>query len=547
METSLDFMSSLLDEIALEGLDGITLAMLWERLQHRPHFPLALDDDSKVFLWECIAVHKEVEIYELLQPRQFVPIYNRYEHIDDELGIVLEAPEKLKDPYHPVVFVKDGDIRGSCSTYETRKCITNDIRYDDVLLLALNQVVEKWGDSLVLVASPKARLLALIGTETNPLIDLSAEEYCLLERIGRSRFLGEVTQGEGGLLSLKANFCKQLHYNRKKLTLKGLITKQLHYMKNRKNQATTGSLFHLTRFYVQRKTKMEFLMKCMCDVLKEKPGQREISKLLRQELGVKETSFKKLFYRPFSKWVKIVTMTHKEYYPNASPKECYTTNGQDKIVRVVQMIKHCSEADENDDNVEEEDETEQKKLSSFAPNIYFDHSKVYIDVPFITQVYNIIKEAGPKGTSALDIGRIITLPRLDVRAMLRNLTRRGYIVSVLQDRGRQKVTRYISKIYGEQNIAYARVKEQAEKEKDVPEEIEPIVSDAEQKTEDKIPSSVNNCTPNGILNKRKFDAIADDKITLPRSKRVRFNDTVEKIIFERYDKEKNDKLSSKTE
>lgn len=44
----------LLEEIALDGLDGITLESLWFRLLHRnltPKFPLKLDDRVKTYLW----------------------------------------------------------------------------------------------------------------------------------------------------------------------------------------------------------------------------------------------------------------------------------------------------------------------------------------------------------------------------------------------------------------------------------------------------------------------------------------------------------------
>lgn len=434
-----DFLSGLLDEVALEGLDGITLPILWFRLQNRPNFPIALDDESKAFLWECIAVHKDIEIHELLSPQIFIPIYNRYEHIDSELGIVLESQEKIIDSY-PIAVVSDGDIRGSCSTYNSRTCITSEVRYDDVLLMSLSQVIEKWGEKLVLVASPKARLLALIGTETNPLLDISLEQYCLLERIGRSRYLGEVTQGEGGLFRLNAPFCKQLHYHRKKLTLKGLVTKQLHYMKNLKGQATTGSLFHLTRFYTPRKTRMEFLMKCMCDILKEKPNNREQSRVLRQELDITEGTFKKLFYRPFQRCVKMMTLPYKEFFPDAPVKETLTTNGQERTLRVVQLLKHYDEID----NVDYDDITDEK--DRFVPlNVHFDFSKLLYDEPLITQVYRIIQEAGSEGITSASVGRKITLPRLDVRTILKELIRQKVLVSVLQERGRQKEKKYIDK------------------------------------------------------------------------------------------------------
>lgn len=455
MGTAFDFLSSLLDEIALEGLDGITLEMLWQRLADRPDFPIALDEDSKSFFWDNVAKHKEIEIYQLPEPREFVPIYDRYDNIDPELGVVLEPPEKIPDPYFPIVQVKEGDVRGSCSTYNTRKCITSDVRCgNEVLLVSLGQAVEKWGNTLVLVASPKLRLLSLIGTEANPLMDLTLESYCMLERIGRSRYFGEVTQGEGGLLSLKAPFCKQLHYYRKKLSEKGLITKQMHYMKMKRGQTSNGCLFHLTRFYVQRKTKMANLMKRLCDLLKLKLRNRETCKTVREELGIKDGTFKKLFYRPFQRWVRLQTVSCKDFYIDGTEKDWYTVGGHEKVVKIVILVRHCD--DEDDD---EEESTGKER--AIPLNVHFDNSRILVGVPLVYQVFQHINEAGPEGISSGDLGRIMTLPRLDIRGLLRILIKKGEVVSLLQDRGRQKVTKYISKAYEAQNLAYSTLKEEA--------------------------------------------------------------------------------------
>ena len=64
----MDFVHDLLDEIALEGLDGITIEALWTRLNHRQRnkqFSLALDEDGKAFLWQRIALLPDLSFYEL--------------------------------------------------------------------------------------------------------------------------------------------------------------------------------------------------------------------------------------------------------------------------------------------------------------------------------------------------------------------------------------------------------------------------------------------------------------------------------------------------
>ena len=64
----MDFMHDVLEEIALEGLDGITVESLWTRLRHRQRpkpFSLALDDEGKNFLWDRLLDVVDLNFFEL--------------------------------------------------------------------------------------------------------------------------------------------------------------------------------------------------------------------------------------------------------------------------------------------------------------------------------------------------------------------------------------------------------------------------------------------------------------------------------------------------
>ncbi|KAG8182951.1 hypothetical protein JTE90_003329 [Oedothorax gibbosus] len=487
MTTSLDFASCILDEISLEGLDGITLETLWQRLKDRPHFPIPVDDDSKKFFWKNIAKVKDIEMYLLPKPRKFVPIFDRYSYVDPVLDIVIDPPFKVPDPHYPIAPVEDGGVRGSCSMYKSRTCITPKVRCSrGVLIKPLEQVVKDYGDSMVLVASPKARLLALIGSETNPLIDMSLEEYCLLERIGRSRYLGEVTQGENGLLCLKAVFCKHLHYYKKKLAKKNLITKQDHVTKTKRGQTSTGSLLHLTRFYVLRKTKMACLLKNVCDILKDRPQNQEACTKIRDMLGSKRSSFKNLFTKTYQKWLGTSIITCRELYPNGTKKDWYTVNGQEKTVKVLQLVKHCEDSDEDS-----EDEDQCVPL-----NVYFDYSKITVGVPFLYQMYCLIKKAGPEGITSGDLGRAMTLPKLEIRNIIRFLERKDHIFSIPRSRGRQTVYSYISNDYKNQSEVYSNYKEQEKRL------FKPDLSNVSAKQENRL---IKTNLSTKVSVKRKFD------------------------------------------
>lgn len=58
--------------------------------------------------------------------------------------------------------------------------------------MALDTVLEKWGEQLVIVACQEARTEALFGLAVDTHLQISEKHYCVLERIGRARHHGEV-------------------------------------------------------------------------------------------------------------------------------------------------------------------------------------------------------------------------------------------------------------------------------------------------------------------------------------------------------------------
>lgn len=445
-DTNLDFVGACIDEIALEGLDGITLSTLWLRLEKRPYFPLSLDDDSKAFIWEFISQHPDIEFYELPEPRKKFVLFNRYDYLDLDIGIVFE-PENIPDDIYPYKAVDEKDIRGSCTTFFTRKNITYIIRDDDRMLLTYEEVIERWEENLVLVASQNQRTLALLGTEINPHLKLNIIQYCMLERIGRSRYHGEVTQGKTGLM-IFGESSKTLYYYRKLLLEKNLITKQVHYEKNHKGQTTVGSLLHLKRFYVERQSKIQIILQKMSELLSEKPEQREIFHKLRNELGVKDNTFKKVIQKTFNRYFKLYIVPYRQIYPNATDKEAKSQNGNEKMLKMIELIKPYDQNEDDDDN---------DKETSTLNETFFNPKNFMIDRPLLSQVFNVIKSEGPKGISAQEIGRTMGIPKLEMRLLCRNLERREVVSTYMQDVGRQRVTKYIAKEYEKDSEIHKKI------------------------------------------------------------------------------------------
>lgn len=75
----MDALDMVLDEVALEGLDGITLSSLWVRLESRqPAFPLTFDPMTREYLWRfLVSGHDEVSFYLLPQDRPPITLYDR--------------------------------------------------------------------------------------------------------------------------------------------------------------------------------------------------------------------------------------------------------------------------------------------------------------------------------------------------------------------------------------------------------------------------------------------------------------------------------------
>lgn len=78
----------------------------------------------------------------------------------------------------------------------------------------------------MIVASQMARRRALMNMDVNPNLELTVMQYIVLERVGRSRYHGEITQGQDSLQAVGED-AKSLFYLRKLLHKQRLITKQV--------------------------------------------------------------------------------------------------------------------------------------------------------------------------------------------------------------------------------------------------------------------------------------------------------------------------------
>jgi general transcription factor 3C polypeptide 1 len=180
-------------------------------------------------------------------------------------------------------------IKGSCSTYFTRKNVFSIIKD-----LSLFEITNKYGQKLVIVSSQNLRERALMGNNVSSILQLPLSHYCLLERIGRSRNIGEITIKK--CTNIKED-AKALFYIRKGLQEHGLIRKQIYYQGNsgiHYNGQSTGTLVHLTRFFNTRKPKVIMWAEHLINYLKSKENYAAEYTEVKNELDL-DYSIKKFF------------------------------------------------------------------------------------------------------------------------------------------------------------------------------------------------------------------------------------------------------------
>ena len=305
--------------------------------------------------------------------------------------------------------------------------------------MKLDEALNKYGQTLVIVASQTVRQDALMPKSVCPTLELTETQYCFLERVGRARYHGEVTQGKLSL-SLLNEDPKSLFYHRKFLLRHKLITKQMHHQKSG-GHSCSGSLLHLPRFYVERKPKVIYLAERVIDILKCRDNQVAEYSEIKKELGI-ENSIKKLFKTSFfQKVVKTdLVVPYRTLYPNADDLEwqCKHNPSKEKMLRVVQLLDSNIDINDlwNKDEVIEEDDP-----------FELDISQIKYNVNLLRQANAVVEASKHDGLGKTELGKIMGLPKLQSRIIFRNLAKSNIVAMYMNDMGRQRVTKYVSRKY----------------------------------------------------------------------------------------------------
>ncbi|KAM6423805.1 general transcription factor 3C polypeptide 1 isoform 2-T2 [Liasis olivaceus] len=431
-----------LDEVALEGLDGVTLGALWDRLAGRvPPFPLPLEPGARQLLWATLAAHAELRFYLLPQPRPPLLLFDRYEEIDLETGILetKRDPVPLGDIYPVHMILDDSEgVQGSCQYLKERLDVTDQIRTKDMqLCCTYTEAYENWGERLVIVASQVLRHRALIGWEGDPDLKLPDFSYCILERLGRARWQGELQKDLSAAFKVDAG---KFHYHRKVLKRNGLISMQSHVIRLPTGIQQHSILLLLTRFHTDRRSKYDILMEKLSGMLSSRPGQMETLGNIKEELGLCEKTFKRLYqYMLNANLGKVVSVPLQDVCSVGRPFR--TKKGTHVMVRCLKLVKEYQKkvADFHDDDDEE-------IITKTVQPV-----DVVYEKDMLAQAYELIESWGTKGISQAELRAAMNVGKLEARMLCRLLERYKVIKGFMEDEGRQRTTKYIACTYAEQS------------------------------------------------------------------------------------------------
>ncbi|XP_055770149.1 general transcription factor 3C polypeptide 1-like isoform X2 [Salvelinus fontinalis] len=393
----MDPLDIVMDEVALEGLDGVTILSLWIRLEKRnPAFPRNLDSYTKEFIWKSLVSNHEVNFYELPQERADVLLVDRFADIDPDTGIQEASCWDRVDSYPVQVLLDDkSGIQGSCVFFKERRNVTPLIR----------------------------------TTNLTPCVTLED--------------------------AFKRTDPRKLHYLRKSLTQNDLITMQSHVLRLASGGQQHSILLLLKRFHVDRRSKYDILMELTSNLLSEAPNHIASMITLRDQLSISEKTFKRMYqYMQAAKLVQVVIKPVEHLNPTVGP--CDTRRGTKVVARCLKLIKpyvRKEVVEDDDDNDDDDGGGANRKTVPTEGRI--------MERDLLSQAYGIIVSCGTKGISQSALRARMCIGNLESRMICRLLERTDMIKGFMEDEGRQRTTKYLGHMHvDESDLLQHLVKEQ---------------------------------------------------------------------------------------
>ncbi|KAL1502835.1 hypothetical protein ABEB36_007921 [Hypothenemus hampei] len=429
VKTNLIF--NIFDEIALEGLDGITLEALWKRLCYSWKFD-CLDFNIKNLIFQIVRLSDKITFYKLPEARPNLEIVR---NTQEEANVISAIWQNGNEIYKIEMSSKTSGEWGSCSTIDTRINITTELKMGQL------KEAEELGNLLVVVAHEKLRKNALFDPLFDPNYELGQIDYCLLEKIGRARDLGEITFGPTALSSGFHIDAKSVYHYCKKLCKENLVARQGCILSS-SIETRSGKRINLKRFFSKKKSKHLFMMDTIMNYLKKYPEYTAPYSTV-QALFNQNAWSKLLKTSEFTKYLDAnIYVPFKDYYVGSTYKEYMVKNLQkERTVQLIRIkdpyvnIRACW--NETQHSSDEEDEEEQQT------NLITKSRRVF-NKDLIRDVYEYILSKGLNGTTSSQLNQDFDADRFTMRLIVKKLIARKLIQTKKYDFGRQTNNQYIA-------------------------------------------------------------------------------------------------------
>ncbi|XP_045501775.1 uncharacterized protein LOC123698979 [Colias croceus] len=413
---SFNYKSVIIDEIALNGLEGIGFDYLWKRTEKRLN--CSLTPKIKCKFWKFITSTKCITFYKLASPVPLLEILDRFSIIDENSGQLLDPPEYLDGPYEycPIEYEY-----GSCANYKTRKIIPQ----EKLQSKSYEEVFELYGHRLVMVASLEERMHALAPhMPMSILLYLTALHYCLLELVGKGRENGQMTVGNTNVGKIVKE-PKFLFYNRKHLQDLDLVRVRC-LTQVIAEKGTKSLILRLTRFHQPDILSQPKLGKIF-DLTQYLMNQPKFSE--RNEVIIRKGFLTPQQSKRLQKTVNIFDFDDRE----GLKKKCITLISQ------------------SDESSQSEDESPEPTLQC----------QYKVGVGLLRQAYERFLDAGLKGLTQIEIAQLLGVEFYTSRTICRIFKLKNIVQEFLEDKGRQRTARYIAvAATNEINFKYAEEKKQ---------------------------------------------------------------------------------------
>ncbi|KAL4705569.1 hypothetical protein ACJJTC_006897 [Scirpophaga incertulas] len=406
-----DFKKVLIEEISLEGLEGIELDLLWRRMSKRISSPIT--EKMKVRYWNIILNTESISMYQIPEPLPHLDIQDRFTIIDEATGDLKDPEDYLDGPYE---YRPIDNVYGSCKYYDTRilldKAIVSKLNYEGVL--------STYGNKLVLVASLEERWFALAPHIPITFVtQLTNIHYCILELIGKARENGQMTIGKTNLTKIIKD-PKLLFYNRKVLQDLDLV-KTTYITQVTDQRGLKGILLRLKRYH---KSSIHTIPKAGCifnlvEYLKQQPNYCERTEIVLRKGLLTQTQNKRF---------------HKMFYIfgfDESPEKFTSAKKRTKENKKRRYIYLFTNSDESNDSEDEEEVTSQK-------------CQYKVGVHLMRQAYEKFLEAGLHGLTQIELGELVGIEFYMSRSICRFFKSKHLVREFLEDHGRQRTARFVA-------------------------------------------------------------------------------------------------------